>query len=39
MLVVSVPVFVALLALAFLHERLRLRAWVGIGLSFFGGGL
>ncbi len=36
MLIASAPVFVALLALAFLHERLCLRAWLGIGLSFLG---
>ncbi len=36
MIIASAPIFVALLALIFLHERLRLLAWAGIGLSFLG---
>ena len=36
MLVASAPIFVALLAGLFFHERLRLWAWLGILLSFAG---
>jgi drug/metabolite transporter (DMT)-like permease len=36
MIVASAPIFVALLARLFLHERLRLWGWLGILLSFMG---
>jgi len=36
MIVAASPIFVALLAMAFLHERLRLWGWLGIGASFTG---
>jgi drug/metabolite transporter (DMT)-like permease len=36
MIVAAAPIFVALLALAFLHERLRLWGWLGIAASFTG---
>jgi drug/metabolite transporter (DMT)-like permease len=35
-LIATAPVITALLAAAFLHERLRLFSWVGFGLSFAG---
>ena len=38
-LVGTVPIFSALLAWGFLGERLRLRAWLGIAVSFAGVGL
>lgn len=36
LIVASSPIFVALLATAFLHERLRLWGWLGILVSFTG---
>ncbi len=36
MIVAVSPVLVTLLAMAFLHERLRLWGWLGIGVSFMG---
>ncbi len=36
MLVASAPIFSALLARIFLHERLRLWGWIGIAISFGG---
>ena len=36
LMVASAPIFVALLALVFFHERLRWAAWLGILLSFVG---
>ncbi len=38
-LIGTVPVFSALLARAFLHERLGWRAWLGIAVSFTGVGI
>ena len=35
-LIATAPVFTALLAVAFLGERLRLLGWVGMGVSFLG---
>src|SRR5512146_3063104 len=39
LLVASAPIFVALLAKIFFHERLRISAWIGIFLSFIGVGI
>lgn len=36
LIIASVPVFTALLAVAFLGERLRLVGWIGTFVSFFG---
>jgi drug/metabolite transporter (DMT)-like permease len=36
LIVASAPIYVALLAGRFFHERLRARAWIGIFLSFLG---
>ncbi len=36
MLVASAPIFSALLARIFMHERLRLWGWIGIAISFVG---
>jgi drug/metabolite transporter (DMT)-like permease len=36
LIIASAPVYVALLAVAFLHERLRALAWVGVAVSFVG---
>jgi len=36
MIVASAPIYVALMAMAFLHERLRLWGWLGILTSFCG---
>lgn len=36
LLIASVPVIIALLAVVFLKERLTLRGWLGIVISFFG---
>jgi drug/metabolite transporter (DMT)-like permease len=36
LLIASGPIFTALLAIAFLGERLRIWGWLGIALSFFG---
>jgi drug/metabolite transporter (DMT)-like permease len=38
-LINTVPVFTALLATVFLGERLRVRGWVGMGVSFVGAAL
>ena len=35
-IVASAPIYVALLAMLFLQERLRIWGWVGIGVSFVG---
>src|SRR5215213_8006604 len=35
-LIATAPVFTALLAVAFLGERLRVMGWVGMGVSFLG---
>jgi drug/metabolite transporter (DMT)-like permease len=39
MIVAASPIFVALLAMVFLHERLRLWGWLGILVSFSGVGV
>jgi drug/metabolite transporter (DMT)-like permease len=39
LLIASGPIFTALLAMAFLGERLRMWGWLGIVISFFGVGL
>ncbi|MCL5998357.1 MAG: EamA family transporter [Chloroflexi bacterium] len=36
LIIASAPIYVALLAVVFLHERLRLLAWLGVFLSFIG---
>jgi drug/metabolite transporter (DMT)-like permease len=35
-IIASAPVFIALFATIFLHERLRVFGWLGIGISFIG---
>ncbi len=39
LLIATAPIFTSLLAVLFLHERLRLWAWVGILVSFLGAAL